>query len=308
MRTNNVTHGRPTRHGFTLIELLVVIAIIAILAAMILPALGKAKQKTQGIYCMNNGKQLMVAFHMYGTDCRDFFPPNPDDSNTTAGHNWCPGGAGVGGGNEFDPDILMNENKNLLAKYIGKNITVYKCPADKRAAGNANGDSASNPVYQGKKVNPVRTISMNQAVGTVCQTFKSGGSGHGANQPPVFPVDGPWLNNAHSHKAGNPWNTYHKGTVIGRPGAAMIWAIIDENTFGLNDAGFGVGMQTAEWIDYPGWYHNNACGFAFLDGHSEIHKWRAGTTLITPKTPGGPRFPANPNVDWAWISQHTSGR
>jgi prepilin-type N-terminal cleavage/methylation domain-containing protein len=67
---------RPCSGGFTLIELLVVIAIIAILAAMILPSLGKAKQKTQGVYCMNNTRQLMIAWSMYAHDAQDRIVPS----------------------------------------------------------------------------------------------------------------------------------------------------------------------------------------------------------------------------------------
>ena len=73
------------RRAFTLIELLVVIAIIAILAALLLPALSKAKGRAQGAACLNQGKQMMTAMLLYTTENNDFFPPNPDDGNTNAG-------------------------------------------------------------------------------------------------------------------------------------------------------------------------------------------------------------------------------
>ena len=118
--------------GFTLIELLVVIAIIAILAALLLPVISRAKQKAQGVYCLNNGKQMMTALTLYAGDNSDFFPPNPDDGNTLAGYNWCSGRAGVGGAEEFNSDILKDQKKSLLANYLGGNVAVFHCPGDKR--------------------------------------------------------------------------------------------------------------------------------------------------------------------------------
>lgn len=78
--------GQPSR-GFNLLELLVVIAIISILAGLLLPVLSKGKQKGQGVSCLNNGHQLMVAMTMYTIDNQDFFPPNPDDANTIPGRH-----------------------------------------------------------------------------------------------------------------------------------------------------------------------------------------------------------------------------
>src|SRR5438105_12183678 len=113
---------RSKRDGFTLIELLVVIAIIAILAAMLLPALAKAKEKGRQVYCVNNSKQLALAVTLYTGDFAELYPPNPDDGNTIPGYNWCPGQAGVGNSAEFNPDLLRHPKLCLVTPYISKEI------------------------------------------------------------------------------------------------------------------------------------------------------------------------------------------
>ena len=119
---------RNARRGFTLIELLVVIAIIAILAGMLLPALAKAKQKGQGILCMNNTKQLLMAWRLYVDDCDGRIPPA--FSSQPGNRAWCYGIQDWSSANRENWDPTNTLMKGTIWQYTGQSTKIYKCPAD----------------------------------------------------------------------------------------------------------------------------------------------------------------------------------
>lgn len=233
--------GPRDKDGFTLIELLVVIAIIAILAAMILPALGKAKEKTKGVYCMNNTKQVMLAWHMYNGDNNDKLVesyhsgtlPPPGSASWVAG--WLDWTASP---QNTNIQYLVDEQYSKLARYFSKAKNVYKCPSDKylSAVQRAQGWTER-----------VRSISGNIGIGN-----------GNAETGPWEPI----------------YKHIRKVSEFVYPGPAETWVYLDEHPDSINDAGFFNPRQT-QWIDVPATYHNGAAGIAFADGHSEIHKWRA---------------------------------
>jgi prepilin-type processing-associated H-X9-DG protein len=270
---------------------------------MLLPTLSRAKQKAQGSLCLNNGKQLMTAMHLYISENNDFFPPNPDDGNTNAGYNWCGGSSGIGQGDEFNSDILADPNRCLIINYLSGNTALFRCPADRRE-GTYQG---TKPQFIGKIVPAARTFSMNQAVGTIDPGFNDAeinGTAYVHTGVPNLPVNGPWLTgNFKENRHNNPYRTFGKSSDIGPPSPSDLWVLVDEDASGLNDAAFAFDMVNPIWRDAPGTYHNTGCGFAFADGHSETHRWiyrsEKQPDVITD---------SKDIADWNWMAAHTSAK
>jgi prepilin-type N-terminal cleavage/methylation domain-containing protein len=265
--------------AFTLIELLVVVAIIAILAALLLPVLARAKAAGYKAKCINNQSQLIRAWHLYSIDNRGVLVTNsqapnmglplPLYANFVDYKSWA---TGVESWSAVDANTNpMYLRQAALGSYVGNNVGVYKCPAD---------------IFDAPNGMRLRSYSMNGWIGCGSE-----------QRDPLIGC-----------------RFFLKEVDFTKPGAAQTFVFIDEhpdsiddNYFSFPDVGAAFLGQADVWVNCPGSYHSDGCCLAFADCHVEYHKWtEKGLGWTVQPVKKKYQVPANGKKDLLWLAQRAT--
>lgn len=254
-----LTSGVKARpRAFTLIELLVVIAIIAILAAILLPVLNRAKQEGLKAQCISNFNQLQTSYRMYVDDNNDYLPQNFLSGGGTLSNAWCCGNAQT----DYNSANIRNA---AIFQYV-QQVKIYLCPASTytiKVSGLGVKSDSGQYLVPGQYVPQVRTCSIEYSMG-----------GNSASGP-----QGPW-----TITEGSTWNSYQKLNQLQTTKVATKIVFVDEAPGSVDDCVFAMypagSANAADWWNIPTSHHLNGGIFGFADGHVEYWKWH-GSVLIT---------------------------
>jgi prepilin-type N-terminal cleavage/methylation domain-containing protein/prepilin-type processing-associated H-X9-DG protein len=250
------SNSRVIYTAFTLIELLVVIAIIAILASLILPVLAKAKSRAEAMSCLNNTRQLSIAWQIYADEHNGRLAYNLGGGDArgiaqSTNANWVNGVMDWSAGPNSDNTNLATITQAALGAYT-RSAAIYKCPSDR---------ALSSTQSQAGWTARIRSYSMNAMVGDAGEVSKTGVN----------------LNNPH-------YTQFFQISTIPKP--ERIFVFLDEHPDSINDGYFlnkwYYGTNEPMWIDLPASYHNGGATFSFADGHSLIHRWQYDQTKAAP--------------------------
>ena len=302
-----------------------VIGIIALLAAILLPALGNAKSRAQAVLCLNNERQLIIAWTTYASDNQDWAAPNGDGGSTVIEESSYPNAGTYGmwlGGDmsgrfwNTDPTNfgLLNNSFQVpwtppvggfrypvsaIGNYIGS-YKICRCPADKSGYGSGGVDALGQTpsLDWGPRV---RSYCMSSAVGTLYDARAA--------------VAGIWLNapggvGAGDNKPGNPYNTYGKLSAFDNPGPANTFVIADTDPYSIETPTLFTDMALPDcMVDWPASYHGRAGSFAFADGHSIIKHWADPRTysINTTEAVAIPVQAGNPDIEWLRLKSSAYG-
>ena len=261
--------GPPRREAFTLIELLVVIAIIAILAALLLPALSNAKEKARQIQCVSNQRQLALTWQLYADDNNDRLAPNGNGSAETLNGNrlWVVGDTHLNPPAFTNLDYLVDRKYAAFADYL-KAAAIYKCPSDR-----------STVDLGGKSYPRLRSYSLN---------------GHmNWEQPPGF-----------IYLSTRYW-TFEKASdlAVGRPADLLTFLDVAPGNLCLSAFVIHLGGFPGLYYHLPSVQHGQRGVVTFADGHVEGHRWTDPTTTRLARERWIPdhislQFPGNPDLEW----------
>lgn len=281
---NTVPHRGQPRTGFTGIELLAVLAVIAVLTGVLLPALAKAKRKSQDLGCLDNTGQLMMAWQLYTGDNHDRVVNNFGLDTTLATirnrtyRNWA--NNVMSWGTDEAITNLAYLRSGPLANHAGNSVDVYSCPADIYI-------SATQRLRGWTK--RARSVSMNAFFGAYSEPGVGSPESQGENR--FLPG----------------WRQFLKASDVAVP--ANTYVLLDEHPDWINDGYFLINPG-GSWSssDLAASYHNGAGGFAFADGHSEMRRWvDAGTKArITTTGISMPAGMAQAKRDFLWISSRAT--